>query len=219
MVSTPRSAPAGFHWRASRLGSGHRGGCRQAGGHQAGGHHDLAVQQAAGAAVDAEAAGCLPATGEQAAQDRAHLDQPHRAGFLPAGRGAQLPVAKVAATDPVAASLGHGEGVAGRCSEDWEDWGVWGVRRADRTRGCSAKNGVRRIGRHARRSRVGLQDRRQRTPCGAFTSGSRRPPVLATINSHSAAVLRRGWVSTPGVPRTYDCTKWFQLHVRHTSTT
>ncbi|AXX34333.1 BclA protein [Actinosynnema pretiosum subsp. pretiosum] len=37
---------------------------------------------------------------------------------------------------------------------------------------------------------------------------------------HSDAVLRRGLVEPiPRVPRTYDCTRWFQLHVRQTSTT
>lgn len=37
---------------------------------------------------------------------------------------------------------------------------------------------------------------------------------------HSAAVLLRGlWVSSPPVPRTYDCTRWFHPQVRQTSTT
>jgi hypothetical protein len=61
----------------------------------------------------------------------------------------------------------------------------------------------------------------------------KRPPRPACINTrfggrtsfgavspvgHSAAVLLRGF-SSPRFPRTYDCTRWFQLHVRQTSTT
>ncbi|SFA80125.1 hypothetical protein SAMN05216266_101514 [Amycolatopsis marina] len=65
-----------------------------------------------------------------------------------------------------------------------------------------------------RRSRMSLPDRR----------GLGRRPVFMSCgvqhgqDRHCPAVLReRGCVSP--VPRTYDCTRWFQLHDRHTSTT
>lgn len=103
-------------------------------------------------------------------------------------------------------------------------WGACHGRRVDRVldlpAGTATSGGHLPRGRHARRSRVGLQDRRRGNAVGCVYVGSRLRPVRTPVGDHSAAVLRRGRrLSTPPVPRTYDCTRWFQLHVRQTSTT
>src|SRR5690606_41475835 len=47
-----------------------------------------------------------------------------------------------------------------------------------------------------------------------------RAHVAVTAILPAAAVLRRDRPPCkPPVPKPYDCTRWFQLHVRHTSTT
>src|SRR5581483_10267446 len=80
----------------------------------------------------------------------------------------------------------------------------------------------------AGRSRVVLPDRysgRESYAGGHASQGGvsarRRVALPARVTPrYSAAVRRRDrLLPTPLVPRTYDCTRWFQVHVRHTSTT
>jgi hypothetical protein len=84
-------------------------------------------------------------------------------------------------------------------------------RRPATVRACRGRVPARASGGCGRRSRMSLPDRR----------GLARRPVFKSCDvqgGHCPAVFRERDCVSP-VPRTYDCTKWFQLHDRHTSTT
>ncbi|SEG85265.1 hypothetical protein SAMN02982929_04557 [Saccharopolyspora kobensis] len=173
---------------------------------------------------------------------RAAAGSPARPGCRSATAGSAAPVAEAEAAGPASAPAAvlrsatpvrpapaavRSSGAAGAAPgrRDAADRGAEaaGVACHDHRAGIALSGGLG-GGRHARRSRVGLQDRRRATPCDAFTSGLRRTGARGRESGHdrihSAAVLRRERRSfKPPVPRTYDCTRWFQLHVRHTSTT
>lgn len=84
-------------------------------------------------------------------------------------------------------------------------------RRPATVRACRGRVPARASGGCGRRSRMSLPDRR----------GVARRPVFKSCGvqgCHCPAVFRERDCVSP-VPRTYDCTKWFQLHAWHTSTT
>ncbi|AOS66130.1 hypothetical protein TL08_26810 [Actinoalloteichus hymeniacidonis] len=87
---------------------------------------------------------------------------------------------------------------------------------------AASKVGLQLACRCVRRSRVGLPHRRAslaRSSVVVCAVALSRPRTRWRRN-HSAALRRCGRPSSmPRVPRTYDCTRWFQLQVRQTSTT
>ncbi|GAB3286979.1 hypothetical protein GCM10027563_21520 [Parasphingorhabdus pacifica] len=133
------------------------------------------LAEAAGAAA-AEAAGAAAVRPDRLAgaevaghpADLADLEE------VAAARPAALPGAAEVALLPVegAGEVHPGPGEAGSAVAHLG-------RRVDRDldlRPTAAGYGGRELGRHARRSRVGLQDGRHRTPCDAFTSGGNSIP-------------------------------------------